>query len=313
MKKFAFIICLFFVVLLSATGGFSQAVVEEGKDADVKENPDKKEQPQTKPAKSYDLTPKFTKDMKWKETIYLVMSQSSENSAMTMSFNLTSDVKVTKMTNNKASEIKYIDLKGTAINEMSYDGEIREDTDELEKITQKFGLNNDYQLTTDEKLNRKIREFMIFYPDGNILGFVPPKKAVKVGDTWKSETLVPLNTKLIEAAEGSEMIISDLESKFKLKKVEALKKIEVAYIGWTGKGGLAPEDESDEKLSIVWDRTIKFDLTNQRIISTSGSFEGTMNNEKGTFNIQLSRNLEYDKSTAKKEVPKIQPKDDDEE
>ena len=42
MKNFAFIICLFFVVLLSATGGFSQAVVEEGKDADVKEKPEKK-------------------------------------------------------------------------------------------------------------------------------------------------------------------------------------------------------------------------------------------------------------------------------
>jgi len=252
--------------------------------------------------------------MKWKETIKISMTQSSEDSNETIKMDLTSNVKITEMKNDKASKIQFSDFKGTIKSESTYGGEepSREETDELKSKTMKFELTEEYQLKSDGKVDYKIREIFMFYPAGNILGFIPAKKAVKVGDSWNSDSLVPLNIKLIESEEVENIVFSNMESKFKFVKVETTKKIEIASISWSGKCDLAPEDEIEDLLSITWERTIKFDLTNRRVISTDGTISLSMeDSDLGEYSI--SRILEYDKSAStKKEEPKIEPKNDDE-
>ncbi|MCD4656994.1 MAG: hypothetical protein K8S87_05565 [Planctomycetes bacterium] len=306
MKKSAifFITAIFIFVLF---GGLSS------QDAEVKEKPEKKEQPQTKQSKSYDLTPKFTKDMKWKEIIKISMIQNSQRSSQTMNIDATSNAKITEMKDNKPSKIKFSDFMGTMKNESVYEGEEPyEDTDELKNITLKFGLTDDYQLTLDEKPDYKVREILFFYPAGNILGFMPPKKAVKVGDSWDTDILIPFNVKLIESEEIGSLNFSNMKSKFKLDKVETTKKFEIAYINWEGKCDLSPEKMSDEILSITWERTIIFDLTYNRVISTEGTMSVSMDdNDAGEFT--FTRTLKYAKPATTENVkPKIQPKDDDE-
>ena len=314
MKNLTFIICMLLVVFLSVNAGFSQAVAEDEKEAGAEDEIEKKEQPQTKPAKQYDLTPKFLKGMKWKETIKISMTMDSQGFNRIMQLDATSNVKITEMKNNKPSKIKFSDFKGTMRTESSFGGEepAREDTDELKSITMEFGVTDDYQLTVDGKLEYNIREMMLVYPDGNILGFMPAKKAVKVGDTWDSDSLIPINIKILESDNADNVIYSNLKSKFKLDKVETTKKIEIAFISWTGKCNLAPEGEINDSLSIAWERTIKFDLTNNRVISTDGTICMSMD-ESMTIDCTTTRSLEYGESKPKKEEPKIKPKNDDEE
>ena len=304
MKKLLFVSFLVLFAFCTSNGLFSQSSLDEDNDITEEEKP--------QPAKKYNLTPKFAKDMEWTEKIELSTINKRSSSVNTETFKLSGNAKVTGFKEEKPTELVISDFGGTATSERLYhrDNTTETDEEEIKNIELTFTVDDAYKLKFDLKKASGAMELLLFYPSGNLLGFEVPQKAVAIGEKWSSKTLAPLNFHIVEDL-GEKVSVNITTSEFKLVSVKTKDKVEIASISWTG-SCTVDEGRGEEEATVKWKRTIEFDISNSRVLSTTGSFSVDIPDEEESMEFKSTRNLEYKKIEAKDEEPKIKPKSDDE-
>ena len=302
------VVCLLIVFVLSFASSYSNA--DEDKPMVEEKAEDKA---QTKPAKKYDLTPKFYKNMTWKEDVNLKLVIKSSDYQRIDESKLSAKVKVSELKNNKPLKIDYEDFGGKEIRTSTYEDETDSDESDIIKQNYTFMLDEKFKFTVDTEVKRLDEEFFSFYPSGNFMGFDVPVDAKSVGDKWTSDTLNPINFDIIADEFRDEVTIIDLKSEFEFVSVSQSGSTEIAKISWTGSFTFSEMDGDDDG-KFKWKREIKFDLTNRRLLSTKGKIEVDVEDEGRALEISLERKLDYGSEGAKKDdkKPEIKPKNDDE-
>ncbi len=291
---------------------FSLCVFTQAQDKDDEEKP--KIDP--KKEKKYELKPVFKKDMTWKETLIVSMTAVIGQKTVKMqSYNFKMDVKVKEIKDKRPSKIEYTNITGT----LKFKKRFRKIKDGYisGKVDSSYLLKNATMKKIDE-------DFLNFFPAGPIIGFVPPKNKIKVGETWDSKKLIPVGQRAFEGKLDESLDIMQLfgyvsssKGTFKLEKVEKDKKTkkEFAVITWTGSADIK-EDVGQAKVS--WKRIIKFDNNNKLVLSNSGSIKITMDvqGQSMSFEVKYDSKLEHPKSAQTQPKDKTapdKPKGDDDE
>ena len=272
------------------------------------EKEDKTNDKKKKPAKTYELTPVFKKDMKWKEQVTMVISEEKVRPKYTKTKTETlifkAEVKICEF-KDIPTKIKYSILEGKETKNSHYsDG--RKDSNrekDMKKKEYEFSVEKDLTIKDIKPANG----FIWIYPTGTIVGFAPPTKAVKVGDKWTSTSIIPLNCFVIG---DDESLLSNVKSNFELAKVSLNKeKSEIAEINWSGSATFKRSRSTSFKFS--WKRKIKFDITNKRVVETSGTIE-VIDDDFETFTFEVSQVFKYsDKKEPEKKDEPQKPKSED--
>ena len=284
----------------------------EGKNSETET---KEKQPQTKPAKSYDLRPVFNKDSAWSEEVSIksILEYSYGNNYSTTvedSMTMKMKVKFIEFKNNMPTKIKYYNCegKGNVVEKYSDSSEYTYDYT-LKNGSVEADVKDDLKLM-DTKSNNMRDDVLLIHPGSNIAWFDPPVRAVKVGDTWKSKIL-PVNQ---AAFEKDNEKFENIEGKFKLDKVGKSNDIEIAHIVWEGSCKLSSY-KNVGPYDVKWNVKIKYDLTNRRVISSDGVASAEIDKMvKGGLKLYVNKKCIYaDKSKPEAEDKPIKPKDDDDE
>ncbi|MCD4656995.1 MAG: hypothetical protein K8S87_05570 [Planctomycetes bacterium] len=288
----------------------------EPKTDEKKPQNETKEKPEVKkPAKSYDLKPVFNKGTVWSEEVSIksILEYSYGNdysSTVEDSVALKMKVKFTESKNNIPTKIKYYNCDGK--------GNVIEKYSDSSEYTYEYSVKSGYvEADIQEDLTLKItknnnmrNDILLVHPCGNIAWFDPPVRAVKVGDTWKSNML-PINQAAFD--KDSEKF-EDIKGKFKLDKVGKSKDNEIAHIVWEGTCKLSSYKNSGP-FDVKWSVKIKYDLTNKRVISSDGESTAEIGKVvKGGLKLYVNKKCIYDeKSKPDPEDKPIKPKADDDE
>ena len=309
MLRFTFFLLIIAAVSLVAS---PYLAADEVKTDEAKDN--KSEETQTKPAKVYDLKPKFTKDMEWKEEATLKYKRYYNYSGYTTNsqdeVSLKSKVKITEFKDAKATKVKFYEVNGSgSVETTTTDGSEYSQNYEVTEGVIECDIDKDGLM--EIKKNENIEwDILMVYPGEMFEWFDCPDRAKKVGDTWDSEKL-PVYRKAIETDSGK---FQDVKGQFKFDRVKEDGDIEIGYIKWTGTCVLTKYMYSGP-YDVKWEAEVKIDLTNKRVLGFKCEASVTLEEgNKGGMVLNILRKASYDKVQKKEEKNKpVAPKNEDDE
>lgn len=202
----------------------------------------------------------------WLMKVTATATWGSEASAERQRIILSMRMKILQRNEGKPVSLEFTDVSGPQIISRIVNG-VEKETERMENREGRIVsmVDPNFILYDARDLGHLSNDILLIFPPGPCLGFLPPPRAVRPGESWRSGDIVPAGPRTIKKGQ---IRFSGIAGQYKLEEIRN----GIAVISWKGNADAAVKNgDAVIQGKAEWQRRILFNLKTSRLKESDGA------------------------------------------